>query len=710
MRNSSANDLSHTVSQADTLHQQLEAGFPANTRFNNRELSWLEFNARVLEEACDASVPLLERIKFLAIFSANLDEFFMVRAATVQRQIEAGVTKPGPEGLTPAEVMTLINAKVHQAHESIGGCLREQLLPALEAAGIFIVDERSASTEQVEFVSKYFNKYVKPLLTPLAIDVSHPFPQLENKALYFCVELGRRKKSKTKMKLRLALVPIPSQTLGRFVQLPEANGKHYVIRLDDVIRLNLHEIFPRENTLGCYAIKVVRDAELEIVEEEAQDLLETIVESLEQRKRGPATRFLYDPDMPARVVEMFVKQLKLEPSKIFPGARYHSFADFMQFPSFDAAHLQNPPMPPLPVAKLEQSADLFATMCEQDILLHHPYQRFDYVVRFLEAAAEDPDVKTIKMTLYRVSSKSPIAKALAKAAKHGKKVFVVVELKARFDEETNIDWARKLKKEGVHVMYGVSGLKTHAKLALVVRKESGGVRRYCHLSTGNYNDRTAQIYGDLGLLTAREELCEEVARVFDVLTGNTEPTAFKHLLVAPKFMRGEFIQRIRREAEHARAGKRSGIIAKMNSLVDTEMIDELYLASQAGVPIQLLIRGICCLKPGVPGLSESIKVTSLIDRFLEHARVYIFENDGAPEYILASADWMPRNLNSRVEVGFPLLDPRLQQHVREIIDVQLADNVKARVLNADSTNTRPRVEGQARRAQVELYERAKREA
>lgn len=712
MRNSKKTDFSNLIAPppkhfATPALAALQTSFPAAARFNNRELSWLEFNARVLEEACDASVPLIERIKFLAIFASNLDEFFMVRAATVQRQIEAGVTKPGPEGLTPAEVMTRINAKVHHAHESIGACFREQLLPALERAGIILVDDRTATRQQVEFASKYFHKHVKPLLTPLALDPSHPFPQLENKSLYFCVELGRRKKSKAKMKLRLALVLIPSQTLGRFVPLPSEGEKHFVIRLDDVIRLHLHEIFPQENTLGCYSIKVVRDAELEIVEDEAQDLLETMAESLEQRKRGPATRFLYDPDMPQRVVEMFVKQLKLEPSKIFPGARYHSFADFMQFPGFEVPSLQNPPMPPLPVAALEKSTDIFATLREQDILLHHPYQRFDYVVHFLEAAAEDPDVKAIKMTLYRTSAKSPVAKALAQAAKRGKKVFALVELKARFDEETNINWARKLEKEGVHVMYGVPRLKTHAKLALIVRKEEGSVRRYCHLSTGNYNDRTAQIYGDLGLLTAHEAICAEVAQVFDLLTGYAAPATFRHLLVAPQHMRGEFIQRIRREADNARAGKQSGIIAKMNSLVDTEMIDELYLAGQAGVPIQLIIRGICCLKPDVPGLSENIRVLSIIDRFLEHARVYIFENDGAPEYLLASADWMPRNLNTRVEAGFPLLDPHLQQHVREIINVQLADNVKARVLNADGTNTRPRVETQIRRAQEELYEMAK---
>lgn len=713
MRNSKAQGFSQlTAAQtrptASPAMAALHANFPLSARFNNRELSWLDFNARVLEEARDESVPLLERIKFLAIFASNLDEFFMVRAATVQRQIEAGVTKPGPEGLTPVEVMARINAKVHEAHESIGACFRGQLVPALERAGITLIDDRTATKQQVEFASKYFHKHVKPLLTPLALDASHPFPQLENKALYFCVELGRRKKSKSKMKLRLALVPIPAQTLGRFVTLPSEGDKHFVMRLDDVIRLHLHEIFPQENTLGCYSIKVVRDAELEIVEDEAQDLLETIAESLEQRKRGPATRFLYDPEMPPRVLEMFVQQLKLEPSRIFPGARYHSFSDFMQFPGFEVAHLQNPPMPPLPVAVLEKSEDIFATMRQQDVLLHHPYQRFDYVVNFLEAAAEDENVKAIKMTLYRTSSKSPVAKALAQAAKHGKKVFVLVELKARFDEETNINWARKLEKEGVHVMYGVPRLKTHAKLGLVVRKEEGGVRRYCHLSTGNYNDRTAQIYGDLGLLTARDEICGEVAQVFDLLTGYAAPATFKHLLVAPQHMRNEFIQRIRREADHARAGKRSGIIAKMNSLVDTEMIDELYLASQAGVPIQLIIRGICCLKPGVTSLSENIKVISIIDRFLEHARVYVFENDGSPEYILASADWMPRNLNSRVETGFPILDPSLQQHVREMINMQLADNVKARVLHADGTNTRPRVEGSTRRTQEELYEMAKR--
>ncbi|MGH7497083.1 MAG: polyphosphate kinase 1 [bacterium] len=689
---------------------QLRSSFPARERFLNRESSWLEFNERVLEEARDESVPILERVKFLAIYASNLDEFFMVRVATVQRQIEAGVALPGPDGLTPREVMGVITTKVNHAHESIGKCFNEQIMPELMRNNIHLIDETTASVEQVAFASKYFNKNVKSLLTPLALDATHPFPRLENKALYFCVELGHRKKSKLKMKLRLAMVQIPSPALGRFVSLPSADEKKFFIRLDDIIRINLQEVFPGETVMGCYEIKVVRDAELEFIEEEAQDLLETIEASLQQRKKGTATRFLYDPAMPQRVLQMFVEQLKLDPAKIFPGARYHSFSDFMQFPGFDVPELQDPPMPPLPVATLESTRDIFAVIRNQDILLHHPYQKFDYVVQFLEAAAEDAEVSDIKTTLYRVSSKSPIAKALGRAAKKGKRVTALVELKARFDEETNISWARKLEKDGVHVIYGYPGLKTHAKLAMIVRREAEGVRRYCHLSTGNYNERTARVYGDLGLLTANENLTVEVEHVFDMLTGYAERDAHGHLLVAPNHMRRAFSERIRREAAHAAAGKRAGIIIKMNSLVDTAMIDELYLASQAGVPVQLIVRGICCLRPGVPELSENIAGISIIDRYLEHARIYYFENDGQPEIFLASADWMPRNLDRRVEVGFPILAPELRKQVRQMLDLQLSDNVKARVLQPDGTNVRKQSAGTVIRSQDMLYEMAKRYA
>lgn len=685
----------------------LHIRFPARERFLNRELSWLEFNERVFEETLDAGVPVLERLKFLAIYASNLDEFFMVRVATIRRQIEAGVTLPGPDGLTPREVLDLITAKVNRAHENIGRCFTAQIVPELARNNIFLVDETTATAEQVAFASKYFHRNVKPLLTPLAIDATHPFPRLENKALYFCVELGHRKKSKLKMRLRLALVQIPSPVLGRFVQLPGHDGKKHLIRLDDVIRLNLHEIFPGEIVMGCYEIKVVRDAELEYVEEEAQDLLETIEASLQQRKSGPATRFLYDPAMPPRVLQMFIEQLKLDAAKIFPGARYHSFSDFMQFPGFEVPELQYPPLPPLPIAALEGAADIFAAIRRQDILLHHPYQKFDYLVHWLEAAAEDPEVSAIKMTLYRISAKSPVAKALGRAAKKGKRVTAVVELKARFDEETNISWARKLEKDGVHVIYGYPGLKTHAKLMLIVRREAEGVRRYCHLSTGNYNERTAKLYCDLGLLTAHEGITAEVEHVFDMLTGYAEREAYRHLLVAPRHMRSAFVQRIRREAANAAAGRRAGIIVKMNSLVDTAMIDELYLASRAGVPVQIIVRGICCLRPGVPGLSENITALSIIDRFLEHARIYYFENGGDPEIFLASADWMPRNLDRRVEVAFPILAPELHKTVRQILDLQWSDNVKARVLQPAGTNVRRASAGGAARSQYLLYEMAK---
>ncbi len=689
---------------------RLQAQFTAQERFLNRDLSWLEFNERVLEEARDLGVPILERVKFLAIYASNLDEFFMVRVASVRRQIEAGVVLPGPEGLAPARVLELITAKVKHTHESIGRCFNEQIMPDLKRHNIFLIDETTATAEQVAFASKYFHKSVKPLLTPLAIDATHPFPRLENKALYFCVELGRRKKSKLKMKLRLALVQIPSSTLGRFVQLPLQGEIRFFIWLDDVIRLNLHEVFPGETVMGCYEVKVVRDAELEYVEEEAQDLLETIEASLQQRKQGPATRFLYDPAMPPRVLQMFITQLKLDPAKTFPGARYHSFSDFMQFPGFEIPELQNFPMPPLPVAVLENTSGIFSVMQRQDILLHHPYQKFDYLVQLLEAAAEDPAVSDIKTTLYRISNKSPIAKALARAAKKGKRVTALVELKARFDEETNISWARKLEKDGVHVIYGYPGLKTHAKLLMIVRHEAEGARRYCHLSTGNYNERTAQLYSDLGLLTANESLTVEVEQVFDMLTGYAEREAYQQLLVAPKHMRAAFIARIRREAENAGAGRRSGIIVKLNSLADTEMIDELYLAGQAGVPVQLIVRGICCLRPGVAGLSANISAISIIDRYLEHARIYYFENGGDPEIFLASADWMPRNLDRRVEVAFPILAPECRRQIRQILDLQLSDNTKARLLQPDGTNVRKAAAETKTRSQFMLYEMAQRSA
>jgi len=675
-------------------------------RFLNRELSWLAFNDRVLAEANDPAVPIIERIKFLAIYASNLDEFFMVRVAALRRQIDADITRPGPDGLPPAPALQLIVARVKQSQENIGRCFRENILPDLEAAGIFLLDEKNVNDEQRDHLVKYFNKSLKPVITPLAVDPAHPFPRLENKALYFCIELARKRKPANKPRARLVLLHIPTNLFGRFVRLPSADSTLPFIRIDDVIRLNLAPLFPGDIVMGCYQIKVIRDAELEF-DEEAPDLLESITKTLEQRRIAPATRFLYAAEMPQRVIDMFCEQLKLAPDHLFPGARYHSFADFFQFPGLDIPRLQYAPMPPQPVPTLEKSASLFAAIREHDHLLHHPYQKFDYVIRLLDEAANDPDVVSIKMTLYRVSSKSLVAEALARAAKNGKQVTVLVELRARFDEAANIRWSRQLKDAGAHVIFGLQGLKTHGKLCLIVRREEKTLHRYCHLSTGNYNDRTAHIYGDLGLLTCREEICTEVEGVFNLLTGYAAPESYQHLLVAPEHLRNAIIERIRREAENAQAGKPAAIIAKMNSLVDPQIIDELYLAGRAGVRIQLIIRGICCLRPGVPGLSDNIRVISIIDRFLEHARIYIFANAGQREYFLASADWMSRNLDRRIEVAFPLYDPALQQQVQEMIDTQLNDNVKARVLLADNACVFNRNDQPPLQAQMAHYEAAR---
>ncbi|MEK9137837.1 MAG: polyphosphate kinase 1 [Bacteroidota bacterium] len=674
--------------------------FPARKRFMNRELSWLDFNNRVLEEALDPTIPVLERLKFLAIFASNLDEFFMVRVAFVRRAMEAGLKRRGADGLRAADVMERIAERVHEAHESIGRCYRESILPALEAAGVRIVSDLNASKEQREFALRHFKSNLQALLTPIVLDVTHPFPELENQALYFVIEL---KRTGTKAN-GIVLLRIPTHVVTRFVRIPASDNTASVMMVDDIIRLSLPELFSADEVLECYQVKIVRDSELELDEVGSVDLLKSIVRGLERRKRGPTTRFLYDPAMPVYIIKRFAKHLKLHRKNMFPGARYHSFSDMMQVPSVvERPDLMYPPMPPINVAALESAKTIIDVVRRQDVLLHHPYQNFSYVARFFEEAAADDATLEMKATLYRVSSDSRIAAALARAARNGKKVTVLVELKARFDEERNIGWAHALAESGATVIYGVKGLKTHCKMVLVVRKEDGGLRRYCHLSTGNYNDRTARLYCDIGLLTAQPEITDDVAHIFNRLTADAPLKDIKHLLVAPETLRLEFTRRIRREAENVLAGKPGGIIAKMNSLVDPDIIDELYIAARAGVPIRLIVRGICCLRPGVPGLSENVEVTSIVDRFLEHARIYRFENGGQPELYLSSADWMPRNLNNRIEVAFPVLDARVAAQVEEVLRLQLSDTVKARILHPDGSNHR-RSGAQSARSQFVLYE------
>src|SRR5262245_33929815 len=656
-------------------------------RILNRELSWLEFNRRVLEEAQDSTVPLLERVKFLAIFSSNLDEFFMVRMAGLKRQVHAGDLTTGPDGMNAAEHLAAVSAKVHELVAIQHRVFLEEIQPLVAAEGVHILRPKEINEAQHQFLEEYFRRTLLPVLTPLAIDPGHPFPYLGNRSL--CLVASIRPSIPSALpSTSLAVVHIPSQVVPRFVALPAPAGQYAFMLLEDVIRMQLPRLYHGYDILSCHAIRVTRDADLQIPRGRA-DLLSTIEASLRERRMGAAVRLQYEADLPAGVLTTLVEELELGPEDLYEGEGFTAFSDLFQlYQAVDLPRLKERPLPPVPVPAFQASPDVFSAIRAGDILAHHPYQSFDAVVRFVREAAVDPKVLAIKMTLYRVSPTSPIAQALTVAAENGKEVAVLVELRARFDEEANIHWARALEEVGAHVVYGIAGYKTHCKACLVVRQEADGMRRYCHLATGNYNVRTSGIYGDLGLFTAHDEIGADVTELFNMITGYTRPRALRHLLVAPAGLRDGLVARIRREAEHARAGRGGRIVAKMNSLVDRALIDELYGASQAGVRIDLIVRGICCLKPGLPGLSESIRVISIVDRYLEHARAFVFDNGGEPEYLLASSDWMPRNLDHRVETAFPVLDRQLQRRLREILDTQLADTVTARLILADGRSIR----------------------
>jgi polyphosphate kinase len=672
----------------------------------NRELSWLEFNQRVLEEAQDPAVPLLERVKFLAIFSSNLDEFFMVRVAGLKRQILGGDHEPGSDGMTPAEVMTALAVRAHELVDQQHRCFLEELQPRLAAEGVRILRPKEIDETQQRFLDDYFRRTLMPVLTPLAIDPGHPFPYLGNRSL--CLVASIRPSVPSALpSTSLAVVHIPSAVVPRFVALPAPAGQSVFMLLEDVIRLHLPGLYRGYDILSSHAIRVTRDADLHIPRGRAQDLLSTIEASLRERRMGAAVRLQYDADLPASVLATLVEELELGPEDLYEAEGFTTFSDLFQlYGAVDLPRLKERPLPPLAVPAFQAAPDVWTAIRAGDVLVHHPYHSFDAVTRFVREAANDPKVLAIKMTLYRVSPTSPIAQALTVAAENGKEVAVLVELQARFDEEANIRWARALEEVGAHVVYGLVGYKTHCKACLVVRQEADGIRRYCHLATGNYNARTGGVYADFGLFTCRESFGEDLTELFNLVTGYTRPREFHHLLVAPAELRDGLVARIRREADHARAGRRARLIAKMNSLVDRSLIEELYAASQAGVRIDLIVRGICCLRPGVAGLSEGIRVISIVDRYLEHARLFYFENDGASEYWLASADWMPRNLDHRVEVAFPILDPALQEQARDILEIQLADNVKARRIRADgrSERLRPDEDVAPVRSQERIYE------
>ncbi len=673
--------------------------------FLNRELSWLEFNRRVLEEALDESVPLLERVKFLAIFSSNLDEFFMVRVARLKRRIEAGDQESGPDGLTPVQTLAAIWERVHQLVEKQHECFLDDIQPRLAAEGIRLVRPSDISDEQALFLEDYFRRTLFPVVTPLAIDPGHPFPHLANRSLCLVASLQPAASSRLPG-TSLSVVHIPIQVVPRFIALPAPSGQYAFMLLEDVIRLHLPRLYYGYEVLSCHAVRVTRDADMQVPLGRSQDLLVSIEQGVRERRMGMAVRLQYDPNLPAEVLAKLVDELELQREDLYAGEGFTAFADLFQlYSAVDLPRLKDRPLFPLPVSAFESAPDVWSAIRGGDILVHHPYHSFKVVTRFVEEAADDPKVLAIKMTLYRVSPTSPIAQALTRAAETGKEVAVLVELQARFDEEANISWARALEEVGAHVVYGLIGYKTHCKACLVVRQEADGIRRYCHLATGNYNARTSGLYGDLGLFTCRESFGEDLTELFNLLTGYARPQRFHHLFVSPLDLRDALAARIRREAEHAQVGRPARLIAKLNSLVDQTLIEELYTAGQAGVQIDLIVRGICCLRPGVPGLSERIRVISIIDRYLEHARIFYFHNAGEPEYLLASADWMPRNLDRRVEIAFPVLDPKLQAQLREILDIQLADTAKARVILPDGSSHRIQIEGAVLlRSQERLYE------
>lgn len=672
--------------------------------FVNRELSWLEFNRRVLEEAQDSTVPLLERVKFLAIFSSNLDEFFMVRVAELKRRIRSGDTAAGPDGLSPAETLAAVSEKVHRLVDAQHRCFLEELGPILASEGIRLVRPKEVTPEQERFLEDYFRRTLLPVLTPLAIDPGHPFPHLANRALCLAVSV-KPVTASVLPHTALTVVHIPGQVVARFVPLPGPTGQHAFMLLEDVIRLQLPALYSGYEVVSCHAIRVTRDADIALERKRAVDLLTSVEAGVRERRMGDAVRLQYDADLPADLLAMLVDELELQPDDLYAGTGFTAFSDLFQlYAAVDLPRLKDQPLPPRPLAAFDGGADIWSAIRSGDVLAHHPYHSFDAVTRFVSEAAVDPRVLAIKMTLYRVSPTSPIALALTRAAENGKEVAVLVELQARFDEEANIRWARALEEVGAHVVYGLPGYKTHCKACLVVRQEADGIRRYCHLATGNYNVRTGGIYGDFGLFTCRESLGEDVTELFNMLTGYTRPRGFRHLLVAPTGLRDGFYERIRRETDHARRGRPARIIAKMNSLVDRTLIEELYAASQAGVTVDLIVRGICCLRPGIPGLSDRIRAISIVDRYLEHARAFYFENGGQSEYWLASADWMPRNLDHRVEVAFPVLDPRLQAQIREVLELQLTDTVKAREILIDGGSARVRVsDSPPIRSQERLY-------
>lgn len=652
--------------------------------FINRELSWLEFDTRVLGEAEDVLNPLFERLKFLSITASNLDEFFMVRVASLKDMVNAGYTKKDIAGMTAAEQLAALDERTHAFVKRQYKIYNDELVPALAREGFHIIGSHEELTHEQEiFVDKYFHEDVYPVLTPMAVDSSRPFPLIRNKTLNIAALL---KKKNGDDGTEFATVQVPS-VLPRFVRLP--GEQDTIILLEEIIERNIDKLFLNYDILCAYPYRIMRNADLSIDEEDAADLLKEIEKQLKKRQWGQAIRLEVQGNIDKQLLKRLKSELNITDSDIYRIDGPLDLTFLMKlYGSFDYAKLKTPKYMPAPVPELMNGKNIFEAVREGDILLHHPYQTFDPVVDFVRQAANDPGVLAIKQTLYRVSGNSPIVAALAAAAENGKQVSVLVELKARFDEENNIIWARKLEQAGCHVIYGLVGLKTHSKITLVVRREEDGIRRYVHLGTGNYNDSTAKLYCDMGLFTCSPAIGEDATAVFNMLSGYSEPVGWNKLSLAPLWLRDRFHYLVEREIRHAKEGQEAHIIAKMNSVCDKDIIELMYKASKAGVKIELIVRGICCLIPQLEGVSENITVRSIVGTFLEHSRIFYFENGGNPEIYMASADWMSRNLDRRVEIMFPVEDAKLKKEVKHILDVQLADNVKAQLMQPDGSYVR----------------------
>jgi polyphosphate kinase len=669
----------------------------------HRDISWLSFNFRVLQEAIDPTVPLFERIKFLAIYSSNLDEFFRVRMANHRNLLRVGKKTKRELEISPKQTVKEIQRIVNSQQEVFSKIFEEKIIPELRQHDIYMLRRLDLNKEQKEFVETFFKEHMLPFVQPVLLVKNKIRPFLNNAALY--LTLWMRPKNQENAPEEYAIVKIPSDHLPRFIHLPATGDRHDIIMLDDIVRHSVSWMFPGYEILDTFSTKLTRDAELYIDDEFSGDLIQKIKSSLTKRHVGPASRFVYDRQMPSELLNFLMEVFSLEKYDILKEGRYHNNFDFFKFPDFGMTHLKNPPLPPLSYHPLENADDIFKAICERDHLIHVPYHSYESVIRFFEEAARDPKVTHIKITQYRVARKSRIMQALMDAVKAGKQVSVFIEVKARFDEEANLEWGEKLEQAGVAVNYSFPGVKVHAKIALVRRIEESGPSMYGYLATGNFHEDTVKVYSDIGLLTCDKRLINEVARVFSFLeTVKVPQQGFEHLLVGQFNLRTEIEKLIDFEIEQAQQGKPAKMILKMNSIQDKPIVEKLYEASQAGVEVKMIVRGICSLVPGIKGISENIEAISIVDRFLEHARVFIFHHGGEDLIYLGSADWMVRNLSYRVEVTFPVYDKEIRQEIKDYIKIQLSDNVKARVLDRSLSNTyRKSGSDLAIRSQLETY-------